>query len=300
MNQSIMILNAGRTANAGTLYTDIDDTEFADFSTVSEANEPDLRLACFNYEPILKLVTEDMAPKHATRPADLGRETMINQEVGGWDYLFGLPSDFLALLAQVAEGRRSFEFDSEVLPFHSYSHVVAGSDGSDYLCGTSHTSVDNSSDGQPPTNDGNVNWSVMAEDDDRDRATWYAGVSYKTSATERLLASNNFGNDAGTGAYIRYLAYVQAGFADKPEFYTEGFRIAFATRLAAEMALDGKDYQRRTSLLQEYEILAKPHARAMIQRPVHTKPHVTVFQSRTRGNHLCDSNTCSCSSCRSC
>lgn len=294
-NRAITILNAGRTTNSGVLFTDIDDTEFADFSTVSEANNADKRLICFNYEPILKMVIEDMAPSSSVRYADLGREVAVNSEFGGWDYLFEFPSDYVAMLAQVAEGNRKHEFDSEPLTFENYSHVVAGADGSDYLCGTSHTSVDDSSDGQPSDNDGNVNWSVMAADSDRNRAQWYAGVAYKTAASGQLLASNSFSNDNGTSAYIKYLAYIQAAFGDIPARYTEGFKNAFATRLAAEMALDGKDYQRRTALLTEYEILAKPHARAMIQRPNFTKPHRTVFQSRL-GGRSCVTG-CACSYC---
>lgn len=279
-NRATSILVAGRTTQGDILFTSITDEQFADWSTVGVADNADIRLICSLYEPILLMCIEDMAPQFATSYEDLGREVMVNSECGGWDYLFELPSDYLDLLAQVAEGNRKKEYDAEVLEFESYSHVVGGTDDNDYVCGTGHTSVDDSSDGQPPDNDGNSNWTLLADDDDRDRAQWYAGLSYKAAANGQLLASNSLSNDNGTGAYIRYLAYVQAGFADKPEYYPEAFKNAFATRLAAEMALDGKDYQRRQRLLEEYELLAKPHARTIIQRPTYRKPHKSVFESR--------------------
>lgn len=290
VNRALAILNAGRTAQAGLFFTALDDTQFADWTTISETDYPDARLAVMLYEPVLKQVIEDIAPGFAIRYADLGHPVSVNMEYGEWDYLFELPTDFLSLVAQVSEGDPGKEAvldrDPEVLHFQDYSHVVAGDDDQAYYCNTSHTSVDDSSDGQPLDDDGNGNWTLYSTDGGLGE-TWYEGVSYKASATGLLLATNTLSNTDGDSAYIQYLAYVQttadgvAGRSDQPAYYPESFKNALATRLAAEMCLDSKDYERRLRLLDEYESLAKPAYWHVANRHRDRIEKLTAFERRT-------------------
>jgi hypothetical protein len=282
-NRALMILNAGLTSGAGVLFTTIDDTEFANYTTVSIADSPDKRLVCFLYERILKQVLEDIQPDFACEYADLSYPYMVNQECGGWDYLFELPSNFLCLVAHEDEGagRVLTGHECEVLHFKGYAHTVVGSDDNVYYCSTAHTSVDDSSDGQPPDDDGDSNWTLDSTEL-MDGATWQEDVSYLADGTGPMLAGSVLNNDAGTGAYIRYVAYVQAGRSDQPQYYPEAFINAFATRLAAEMCLDSKDYERRRQLLQEYESLAKPAYWHVENRHKGRTRHYTAFERRTR------------------
>lgn len=242
------------------------------------------------YEPVLKQVIEDIVPDFACRYADLGYPVAVNMEYGDWDYLFELPTDFLALVAQMSEGdpnkEASLDRDPEILHFKDYSHVVVGSDDQAYYCDTSHTSVDNTADGQPPDDDGDANWTLYDTDGSLGEV-WYAGVSYKYSATGLLLATNTLTNTDGDSAYIKYLAYVQttnagiAGRSDQPAYYPESFKNALATRLAAEMCLDSKDYERRLRLLEEYESIAKPAYWLVTNRHRDRNKKLTAFERRT-------------------
>jgi len=191
-------------------------------------------------------------------------------------------------VGQVAEGKPSTFYDCDLMFFKGYSHVVVGTDDQAYYCDTDHTSVDNASDGQPPDNDGDGNWTLYDEDGSLG-AAWAEAVAYENDSTGFLLASNDLTNEDGDSAYIKYLAYVQttsggtAGRSDQPQYYPESFKAALATRLAAEMCLDAKDYERRTWLLKEYEALAKPGAwAAQNTHKDRTRP-LTVFERRTQG-----------------
>lgn len=287
INRAISILNGGRTVGAGLFFTSLTDAQFYDFSTISETENPDARMAVMLYEPVLKQVIEDIQPDFARAYADLGTPLKINTDFGGWDYLFEVPSDFLKVVKLVEEGDKSKWQPCEMLFFKGYSHVVAGSDDQAYYCDTNHTSVDDTTDGQPPTDDGDGNWTLYDTDGSLG-ATWVAGTAYKTAATAWLLATNHLTNDDGDSAYIEYLAYVQtaadgtAGRSDQPLYYPESFKNALATRLAAEMCLDGKDYERRTQLLREYENLAKPSYWS--SQNTHKAPprNLTILESRTR------------------
>jgi hypothetical protein len=207
VNHALAILNAGRTSDASVLITSIDDTEFASWSTVS-VTLPDKRLACFLYERILKQLLREIQPQFACEYADLGTAHKVNQEFGGWDYLFELPTDYLHLVKQCAEGRPELGYECEVLHFRDYSHVVVGDDDQSYYCSTAHTSVDNSSDGQPPTDDGDGNWTLYNTDGGYG-ATWVESTAYKTGRTASMLATNDLTNEDGDAAYIKYIAYVQ-------------------------------------------------------------------------------------------
>lgn len=279
-NRALAILNAGRTSAASVLFDSIDDSEFADYTTVSEINYPDKKLVCLHYESILKQVIEDMAPEFAKSFADLGQWRKVNKADGGYDYLFELPSDYLALIKQCYEGSPGRGCDCEIMDFADYSHVVCGSDDQAYYCSNDHTSVDDASDGQPPDDDGNGNWTLYNADGGLG-ASWAASVAYKTGATGKMLATNALSDDDGDSAYIQYLAYVQAGRSDRPQDYPEAFVNAFATRLAAELALDSKDYERRRGLLEEYQILAKPDYWAVQNRHRARTRHKTIFESRS-------------------
>lgn len=287
VNRALAILNAGRTAQAGMFFTSLTDAQFADWTTVSETDYPDARLAVMLYEPVLKQVLEDIQPDFARRYADLGKPCKVNMEFGGWDYLFELPTDFLALVMQCCHGDRTEEeaktagFRCELLHFLDYSHVVCGDDEQAYYCSTSHTSVDDSKDGQPPTDDGDGNWTLYSADGSVG-GTWVAGVDYKNKATGILLASDDLTNEDADGAYITYLAYVQAARSDHPVYYPESFKNALATRLAAEMCLDAKDYERRCRLLEEYEKLAKPAAWSAENTYKDRVAKLTLLQKRTR------------------
>lgn len=268
-NRALMILNAGRTDAADNLYEMVTDEQFANWTAVPKT-QSQLRICVFAYERILKQVLLDIQPDFAVDYADLGDPVSVNRVFGGWDYLFHLPADYLGLVKQVAEADHLKDealntgYRCEVLFFKDYAHVVVGSDDGQYYCTTAHTSADDSADGEPPDDDGNGNWIVFDEDVaswvEIDAAAWAEGLAYKASGTDSLLATNDLTNEAGDSAYIKYLAYVRAGRSDQPQYWPESFANAFATRLAAEMAQDSKDYERRVSLLQEYERLAKPAA----------------------------------------
>ena len=280
-NRALTILVGGKTTDGSMLFRTIDDTEFADWTTVDAANDPGKRLLCFAYETVLKQVIEDIAPEFAKSYEDLGQNFRVNKEFGGWEYLFELPTDYLALIVQLLEGRPDPEngFDCEVIDFSAYSHVVLGDDEQAYYCSTSHTSVDDTSDGQPPGDDGNGNWTLYSTNGGLG-AAWAASVAYKNAATGKMLATNQLTNDAGTSAYIKYLAYVRAARSDQPANYPANFKNALATRLAAEMALHAKDYKRRTQLLTEYEVLAKPGYRQVQNRHRDRVKQLTVFEKR--------------------
>lgn len=290
VNRALAILNAGRTAQAGLFFTALDDTQFADWTTISETDYPDARLAVMLYEPVLKQVIEDIQPGFAIRYADLGYPVSVNMEYGDWEYLFELPTDFLALVAQMVEGdpnaKAALDRDPEILHFKDYSHVVVGDDDQAYYCDTNHTSVDDTADGQPPDDDGDGNWTLYSTDGSLGE-TWYAGVAYKYNATGLFLATNTLTNADGTSAYIKYLAYVQttsggtAGRSDQPAYYPESFKNALATRLAAEMCLDSKDYERRLRLLEEYEAIAKPAYWQVANRHRDRIKKTTLLDART-------------------
>lgn len=291
VNQAMIILNAGKTSTSGVLFSSITDAQFADYTTVSESNEPDKRLFCCIYERVLKMVLEDIRPQFALAYADLGQPRKINQDFGGWDYLFELPSDFLCLAAQLAEGdptrKCGYDRDPEVLHFKGYSHVVCGGDDQAYYCDTDHTSADDSSDGQPPDDDGDENWTLYNTDGSYG-AAWAAGVAYENDSTGPMLATNTLTNTDGDSAYIQYVAYTQttnlgvAGRSDQPQYYPAAFANAFATRLAAEMCIDSKDYERRLRLFAEYEELAKPALWRMEARHKSRTRRYTAFEARTR------------------
>lgn len=289
-NRALMILNAGRSETAKLLLEGITDEEFVDYTTVSGASEPQTQLFCFLYERILKQVLEDIQPQFACRYADLGTALAIDQEWGGWDYLFELPSDFLCLAAMVDEGNPNryadMDRDPEVLHFVEYNHVVEGTDGNPYYCTADHTAA---AANKPITGASYASYWTAMTDTTWPSATWISGTAYKASRTGKMLGTNVLNNDDGDSAYIRYVAYDQyvssadVGRNDDPSYYPENFSNAFCTRLAAEMALDSKDYERRRRLLEEYEALAKPHYWKAQNQHRAKRRRLSAFESRTMG-----------------
>jgi len=264
INRAIIKFSSGTTAAARVLFDSIDDSYFSDPFTNVPSTRKDLLVACITYEQVLKRVLIDLKPEFATLYADLGHEIRINKEVGEWTYIFELPSDFLWLIAQVDEDDKDKTYEAKIKYFKQYAHIVTGSDDQTYYCKTAHTSVDDSSDGEPPDDDGDDNWDLYDTDDIG--ADWVEGWAYKASQTGRLLVTNDYSNNPSAtvdtdydSAYIKYIPYVQAGINDEPAYYDEYFSNAFATLLGSELAqVIGKDYERHIQLLNEYENVAKP------------------------------------------
>lgn len=288
VNLALARLVGGRTADTSLFFTSITDAEFADWTSISEQNEPDKRLAVMLYEGTLKKTLENMHPDFACEYADLGTALAINQEYGGWDYLFELPTDFLCLVKQCSEGDPlGAGFDCEVLDFQDYSHVVVATDDQSYYCSANHTAA---AADKPISGANYASYWTLYSTDGSYGATWVSGTAYKYNRTAKMLATNVLTDDAGSSAYIRYVAYVQTsadgatpGRSDQPLYYPEAFKEAFATRLAADMALDSKDFQRATELLARYENYDKPAAQAVQNRHKARTRHYTVFERRTRG-----------------
>lgn len=234
--------------------TGIDDTVFADFTT---ADNETIKRFCLYYESCLKRCLKDIRPNFAKRFADLGNEITINKEYADYDYLFELPSDFLAFVRQTYEtDRKTNIVNCEVRNFTSYAHTVTGDDDEVYICTTAHTSADDTDDGQPLDDDGDGNW-TEDEDDEYEGAEWEAGKAYKASQTGKLFLTEVLSNEDADSAYIEYIPYEQAGINDDPTYYTEEFKNALATLIASEMELD---YERRKELLNEYRTYARPEA----------------------------------------
>jgi hypothetical protein len=141
------------------------------------------------------------------------------------------------------ESSRKSHLEARVITVHGYSNIVYGSDDQTYYCDTDHTSVANASDGDPPTDDGNGNWTPFSTD--KYGVDWEAGRAYKYDETGKLILHNDLTNEAGDSGYIEYIGYVQAGFADVPTEYDPHFIEAFTTLLAsmAASAAQAKDVE---------------------------------------------------------
>ncbi len=292
INRALLILNSGRTSAARLFFTSIDDNYFSDPFTNVPSSQKDCLAACVAYEPILLRVFSDLKPDFAKKYADLGAEVRVNKEFAEWYYLFELPSDYdsrlIDTVRQIDQSSRKKRYDFDVLHFESYAHIVTGSDDQTYYCDTDHTSADNSSNGEPPSNDGNSNWTLYDTDDIGAPHSVYS-FAYKASNTGDLLATNNYSNDPSAtvdnslySAYIEYIPYTQAGINDKPQYYPEQFKNAFCTRLAAELAIDSKDYERRRMLLDEYDRIAAHDFRRTQQSRKYVKRKVSTFEARTK------------------
>jgi hypothetical protein len=285
INRAILIFSAGTTGAARVLFEDgdMDTTYFSDPHANVPSTRKDILVSCIAYEQVLKRILIDLKPEFAKQYADLGHEIRINKEHGDWSYIFELPSDFLWLIAQIDQTDIKKEYKAVVKYFREYAHIVTGSDDQTYYCSTAHISVDDTSDGEPPDDDGDSNWTLY--DEDNIGADWVEGWSYKASETGRLLLTNNYSNYPSTtvdesidSAFIEYISYVQAGINDEPEYYSEDFCNAFATRLGAELALAiGKDYKRRLELISEYENIAKPNFFENEAEREHIPERISIF-----------------------
>ena len=288
VNSAISILREGKTDTAGQYYATIDDTEFASYAT---ASSPGLQRACFQYPLVLKAVLRDIKPDFASEHyADLGAEIKINKEINGWDLLFELPSNYLDMIAQVSQGARTIKvgqssrditYDHRVLTFDSYAHVVKGTDDQAYYCSTLHTAA---AANKPITGADYADYWTLYDVASALGADWVSGWSYKASASGFLLATNTYSNDPSAtvdssipSAYIKYIPYVQAGINDKPQYYPEEFKTAFAVRLASALT---KDVEKQVGLLQRYEKYEKPAVLRVQNMDNYRKPHKTWMEKR--------------------
>ena len=249
INMAISVLREGRTSVAGQFHSSIDDSVFADYTT---AGTKDLERAVFQYPLVLKELIRDIQPDFATQFADLGKEILINKEIADFGKLFETPDDFLDIVAQVNEANRKKEYDNEVMLFDSYAHVVVGTDDQAWKCIVAHTAA---AANKPITGASyTTNWELYNTDKSFG-ATWVTAWSYKASQDGRLLLTNEYSNADGDSAYIEYLAYAYAGISDKPLYYPDAFKRAFAVRLASALT---KDVEKQVGLLQRYAKYERP------------------------------------------
>lgn len=261
--------------DTGVVYTTgIDDSVFADFTTGS--NETIKRGALY-YESCLKRCLREIKPDFAKRFADLGNQIKINKKYGSWGYLFELPSDFLQLIKQTNEADISQKYNCDILDFTNYAHTVVGSDDNVYICTTAHTSADDSSDGQPPDDDGDGNW-TLDEDEEYSGAEWEESKSYVASASGKLFVTNTLSNSDGDSAYIEYIPYVKAGINDDPTKYSPHFQNALAILLASEIELD---FDRRAKLLLEYKSVAKADVKSVGEADEYEEKVTKVIDARS-------------------
>jgi hypothetical protein len=276
-NLAVSKTKAGLT-DVGQNYVNlIDDSYFTDYLAVmgSSQNETVKRL-CLYYETVLKQCLLDMRPDFAKRFADLGLPIAINKPIADWQYLFDVPSDYLALLCQLSQTRQTQKYDARVLDFTSYAHVVKGSDGLYYYCIANVTGAALNT----PITGGSyaTYWTATT---DYEGIDFEVGRAYKSANSGKILVTNTLSNNDGDSAYIEYLAYVQGGISDDPTKYPEGFKNAMATRLAVEIEVD---YDRRVKLLQEYELLAKPFSDIVNNMAQYQKPVTKVLDARSALN----------------
>lgn len=69
-----------------------------------------------------------------------------------------------------------------------YAHLVEGDDNQTHICTTPHTSVSDANDGQPPSNDGNGNWTLFNTGGGLG-GDWNAGFVYQAAQTEFSTAT---------------------------------------------------------------------------------------------------------------
>lgn len=283
---NLAVMKLGGATDIGTVKVGvIDDTVFAAPTT---ADNDTVELACTRYPYSLKQAIIDMQPKFATRFADLGTEIKITLdgangtpfERADWERIFELPSDYLALLFQLDEANKKTKYEAEEITVHSYAHVVKGTDDQAYYCILDHTSA---AANKPITGASYAtNWSLFDDDGDFG-ATWEAGHAYKASETGKLLLAKEYSNVDGDSAYIKYLAYVAAAIGDIPTLYDQPFIEAFTTLLASEMAPWSQEQNRRLTLRNEYERLAKPTMQRLQNRPDFEEPEQTWLAGRQTG-----------------
>ena len=289
VNDAITILREGKTSVAGQFHTSIDDSVFNDYSTGSTEG---VKRVCREYPLALKEALRDIKPEFAIQYADLGAEIRIDKEINGWDLLFEFPDDYLDMVAQVSEGGRTIKpgqsareptHDHKVFTFDSYAHVVLGTDSQAWKCIVAHTAA---AANRPVTGADYATYWELYDVAGSLGATWRSGWSYKASQDGRLLATNTKSNspsatvdDSIESAYIKYIPFVQAGINDKPQFYTEEFRTAFAVKLAGRIT---KDEIKQFNMLRRYKLYDKPAVLRIQNMDRHKKKHVTVLEARTR------------------
>ena len=283
INRALLIFSAGTTSKAKVLYDAIDDDNFSAPFTNVDRTRKDILVACVAYEQVLKRVLIDLKPEFARRYADLGAEIRINKEIGSWPYVFELPSDFLWFLAQTDQSDNDKTYKAIVKSFRQYAHIVIGSDDQTYYCSVAHTGAV----ATKPITGANYATVWALYDEGALGAAWREDWAYKASQTGRLLLAVAYSNNPSAtvdgsidSAYIEYIPYVQAAINDEPDYYSEDFANAFATRLGAELALAiGKDYKRRLELIKEYEVIAKPALFENEAEKEHIPERVSIWQN---------------------
>jgi hypothetical protein len=253
-NMAVTILRQGKVSDAGQFFDSIDDTEFADYTTVTGTASQDKQRVCFVYEAILKEVLRDIQPDFAIQYADLAEEIRINKEMASHSLLFELPTNYLDIVDQISQADRSVKYDNEILTFDSYAHVVVGTDDQAWKCIVAHTAADAN---KPITGASYATYWELYDTDSAYGAAWVANWAYKASESGLLLATSDYSNTAGDSVYIKYLAYVQAGISDKPQFYSPEFKRAVAVRLASALT---KDVEKQKELIARYGMYEKPEA----------------------------------------
>lgn len=284
INRAVLKFGGGGTSAAEVLYEDLDDSYFtAPFTNVPDGRN-DILAACVSYGNVLEKVLRDLKPDFARQFADLGAEIRINKEIGDWQYVFELPSDFLVFIRQLSQNDKSKEYDCRVKLFRQYAHVVKGSDDQAYYCSVAHTSASAT---KPITGaDYATKWALYDEDGDLG-AAHVSGWSYKASQTGRLLLTNEYSNDPSTtvdssidSAFIEYIPYVQGGINDEPAYYDEDFKNALATALWPEIAIAfGKDNESRLSALKEYKNIASQDFLENQEESKHIPDRVPIWQN---------------------
>lgn len=270
-NMAISILREGRRSDSSLFFDAIDDTEFADWST---ATVEDIQQVCLHYPIAIKETLREIKPDFAKQYADLLQEIRINKEIADYNYLFQLPDDFLDMVRQIDEADRTAEYDHKIMVFDSYAHVVAGTDDQAWKCIVEHTA---STDDKPITGANYAtNWELYNTDGGYG-AAWVNEWEYKAAQSGKLLATGEYSNDDGDSAYIEYIPHVQAGINDKPQYYTDEFKLAVAVRLATKLT---GDIKQQIALLQRYDLYDKPKVLSIQKRYI--PPKVSILDEDIR------------------
>ena len=108
---------------------------------------------------------------------------------------------------------------------------MKGTDEQSYYC--SSDVIGDEDDNEPITGTDYANYWTEFSDDDDDGAEFEEDKEYLAAGNAWIFLTNDYSNADGDSAYIEYVAYLQSGVSDKPEYYDAPFVEAFTTLLAA-------------------------------------------------------------------